>query len=152
MWTNGFDIVDGWEFPITDRMLTYLDVTTTHCYCFSPLTRTALLPESDINQEYCIRYCFLIFFLSSFGTSCGHRCRPFSPLLWLPLIRIYNREYGSAIPLLVDLSFRLSLTHTLALSASQLVHTKQSPRVYAIVHSRGKPNSRTCRLCGSTIY
>ena len=47
-------------------------------------------------------YFFLTLVLSSFWTSRGHRCRPFSP----PILLAFNfyRAQGSAIPLLVDFS------------------------------------------------
>ena len=79
--------------------------------------------------------CFFFFFHqrlhSSFWTSRGHRCRPvFPPVL---AFNCYRAE-GSAIPLLVVFHGVL-LTHALALSASQVVHKKKSPRIYTSMHS-----------------
>ena len=79
---------------------------------------------------------FFVFFthlLSSFWTSRGHRCRPFSPRL-LPSINIAHRVQQSQCS---SIFHRVLLTHALALSASQFVHNKKSPRICAIMHSGG---------------
>ena len=65
---------------------------------------------------------FLTLLLSSFWTSRGHRCRPFSP----PVLAFnFYRARGSAIPLLVDFSSSVLPTRALALSRSQIVHKKK---------------------------
>ena len=57
----------------------------------------------SLNQLMSVVFCFLFFFRtslpSSFWTSRGHRCRPFSP----PVLAFnFYRAKDSAIPLLVD--------------------------------------------------
>ena len=64
--------------------------------------------------------------LSSFWTSRGNRCRPFSPPL---LVFEPYRAQGSAIPLLVEFSSSVLLTRALALSASRFAHKKKSLRI-----------------------
>ena len=90
---------------------------------------------------YFISCYFMLFYfifhthlLSSSWTSRGHRCRPFFP----PVLafNFHRANEGSAIPLLVDFH-RVLLTHGLALSASQFVHKKKSPRIYTSMHSGG---------------
>ena len=73
---------------------------------------------------------FLSFFvsllLSSFWTSSGLRCGPFSPP-----VRAFNfyRAQGSAFPLLVD-SRRMLLTHALAFRESICAQEKDPANVY----------------------
>ena len=84
-------------------------------------------------------YLFIYFFffctlsLSNFWTSRGHRCRPFSPR-FLPQIFIAHRVQQSHCS---STFHRVLLTHALALSASQFVHKKKSPRIYTSMHSAG---------------
>ena len=78
---------------------------------------------------------FFFFFhthlLCSFGTSRGHRCRPFSPpgscLQFLSRIGFSN---PTACRFFIECCL-------LALSASQFVHKKNSPRIYTSIHSGG---------------
>ena len=82
---------------------------------------------------------FFLFFhtliLSSFWTSRGHRCRPFSfppgsRLQFIIAHRVQQTHCSSILR-------RVLLTHALALSASQIVHNKKSPRSYTSMHSGG---------------
>ena len=67
--------------------------------------------------EYLV-YIFFFFFthlLSSFWTSRGHRCRPFSP----PVLAFnFYRTQGSAIPLLVDFSSSVANSRSCAFRKS----------------------------------
>ena len=65
------------------------------------------------------------FFLSSFWTRRGRRCRPFFPLV---LAFNFYRAQGSAIPLLVDFH-RVLLTHALALAEVNLC-TRKTPNKF----------------------
>ena len=73
--------------------------------------------------------------LSSFWTSRGHRCRPFSsPVLAFNFYRAYHRLQQSYCSSIIH---RVLLTHAPALSASQFVHKKKSQRNYTSMHSAG---------------
>ena len=76
---------------------------------------------------------FAHFPLSSFWKSRGHRCRPFSPPV-LASIFIAHRVQQSHCS---SIFHRVFLTHALALSASQFVRKKHSPRIYTSMHSGG---------------
>ena len=80
---------------------------------------------------------FFFFFrtliLSSFWTSRGHRCRPFSPPV-LAFSFIAHRVQQSHCS---SIFYRVLLTHAFALSASQFVHKKKSQRIYTSMHSAG---------------
>ena len=80
---------------------------------------------------------FLLFFctllLSSFWTSRGRRCHPFSPR-FLPSVFIAHRVQQTHC---LSIFRRVLLTHAPALSASQFVHKKKSPRIYTSMHSEG---------------
>ena len=82
-------------------------------------------------------YFFRTLLLSRFWTSRGHRCRPFSPR-FLPSIFIAHRVQQSRCS---SIFHRELLIHALALSASQFVRKKKSPRIYTSMHS-GVSNSR----------
>ena len=96
------------------------------------------------NHSAIVFCCFvLVFFrtllLSSFWTSRGHRCRPFLPpgsRLQIFLSRMpVGLSNPAARPFFIEC---LLLTHALlALSASQFVHEKKSPRNYTSMHSGG---------------
>ena len=75
----------------------------------------------------------LTLLLSSFWTSRGHRCRPFSPPV-LALNFIAHRVQQSHCS---SIFHRVLLAHALALSASQVVHKKKSQRIYTRMHSAG---------------
>ena len=78
-------------------------------------------------------FCTLL--LSSFfWTIRGHRCRPFFPPRFLPSIFIPHRVQQSHCS---SIYHRVLLTHALALSASQFVHKKKTPRMYTSMHSGG---------------
>ena len=85
--------------------------------------------------------CALLFFfcfhthhlLSSFWTSSGYRCRPLSPR-FLPSIFLAHRVQQSHCS---SIFHRMLLTHSLALSASQFVPKKKSPRIYTSMHAGG---------------
>ena len=82
---------------------------------------------------------FFLFFslkllLSSFWTSCGHRCRPFSPPVLafnFFIAHMVQQSHCSSI------FHRVLLTNALALSASQFVHKKKYQRIYTSMHSAG---------------
>ena len=84
-----------------------------------------------ITVMHVLFFFFLTLVLSSFWTSRGHRCRPFSPR-FLPSICIAHRVQQSHCS---SIFFRVLLTHAVALSASQFVHKKNSQRTYTSVHS-----------------
>ena len=73
--------------------------------------------------------------LPSFWTSRGHRCRPcFPPGSCLQFLS----RIGFSNPTARRFFFiGRSLTHALALSASELVHNKKSPRRYTSMHWGG---------------
>ena len=78
-------------------------------------------------------FSFCTFSLSSFWTSRGHRCLPFSsPVLAFNFIahRVQQSHCSSIV-------HRVLLTHALALFASQFVHKKKSQRIYTSMHSAG---------------
>ena len=96
-----------------------------------PLDHSCLSPRLYI-------YIYIFFFLStlslsSFWTSRGHRCHPFSsPVLAFNFVaHSVQQSHCSSIV------HRMLLTHALALSASQFVHKKKSQRIYTSVHSAG---------------
>ena len=81
---------------------------------------------------------FFFFFctlsLSSFWTSRGHRCRPFSsPVLAFNFFIAHRVQQFHCS----SIFHRVLLTHALALSASQFVHKKKSQRIYTSMHSAG---------------
>ena len=72
--------------------------------------------------------------LSSFWTSRGHRCHLFSsPVLAFNFYRAHRVQQSHCS----SIAHRMLLTHALALSASQFVHKKKSPRIYTSMHSAG---------------
>ena len=72
--------------------------------------------------------------LSSFWTSRGHRCRPFfPPVLAFNFCRAHRVQQSHCSWIF----HRVLPTHALALSASQFVHKKKSPRIYTSIHSGG---------------
>ena len=71
--------------------------------------------------------------LSSFWTSRGHRCRPFSP----PVLAFNFNAHRVQQSHCSSIFHRVLLTHALALSASQFVHKKSSPRIYTSMRSGG---------------
>ena len=76
---------------------------------------------------------FRTLLLSSFWTSRGHKCRPFSsPVLAFNFIAHRVRQSHCS-----SIFHRVLLTHALALSASQFVRKKKSPRIYTSMHSAG---------------
>ena len=85
-------------------------------------------------------YIFFFFFffrtllLSSFWTSRGHRCCPFSPPVLAFNSFIAHRVQQSHCS---SIFHRVLLTHALALSASQFVHKKKSQGIYTSMHSAG---------------
>ena len=93
------------------------------------------LPGSLYECAYTFTYMciFAHFPLSSFWKSRGHRCRPFSPPV-LASIFIAHRVQQSHCS---SIFHRVFLTHALALSASQFVRKKHSPRIYTSMHSGG---------------
>ena len=95
----------------------------------------ALYPISNDALSSIILFLFFFSFLrSSFWTSHGHRCRPFPrPDSCLQLIS----RIGLSKPTARRFFHRALLTHALALSASQFVHTKKSLRIYKSMHSGG---------------
>ena len=79
------------------------------------------------------RYSFFFFFffctlsLSSFWTSRGHRCRPFSP----PVLAFnFYRAEGSAIPLLVDFSSSVANSRSRAFRKSICPQEKVPTNLY----------------------
>ena len=65
--------------------------------------------------------------LSSFWTSRGHRCRPFSP----PVLAFnYYRAWGSAVHLLVDLSSNVANSHSRAFRKSVCAQEKVPTNLY----------------------
>ena len=83
---------------------------------------------------------FLFFFpfctllLSSFWTSCGHRSRPFPPVIAFN----FCRALGSAIPLLVDISSSVANSRSRAFRKSICAQEKISTKLYkyALVETR----------------
>ena len=86
-------------------------------------------------REYSLErfFLFLTLLLSSFWTSRGHRCRPFSPR-FLRSFFIAHRVQQSHCS---SFFHRVLLTHALALSASLFGHKKKSQRIYTSMHSAG---------------
>ena len=85
-------------------------------------------------------YFFLLFFesllFSSFWTSCGLRCRPFSPR-YVPSIFVAHRVQHS------HRSSTFIETHAFALSASQLVYEKSPYEFKYLVHEYALGGIRT---------
>ena len=71
--------------------------------------------------------------LSRFWTNRGHRCRLFPPGSFLQCLS----RIGFSNPTCSSIFHRVLLTHALALSASQFVRKKKSPRICANTHSGG---------------
>ena len=102
--------------------------------------RKKILKTAQIQKRHLAFFLFFFFFsprtlpLSSFSTSRGHRCRSFPPPRFLRSIfnahRIQQSHFSSIF-------HRVLLNHALAFSASQCVHKKKSPRIYARAHSAG---------------
>ena len=84
--------------------------------------------------DICVYVLFCTLLFSSFWTSRGNRCVVPSPPRFLPSIFIAHRVQQSHCSSIVH---RVLLTHALALSASQFVHKKKSPRIYTSMHSAG---------------
>ena len=78
--------------------------------------------------------------LSSFWTGRGHRCRPLLSPRFLPSIFIAHRAQQSHCS---SIFIRVLLTQALALSASQFVHKKKSPRIYTSYALRGARTHET---------
>ena len=80
-------------------------------------------------------FCFIFSrnLLSSFWTSRGHRCRPFSPpaLVFNFIAHRVQQVHCSSV------LHRVLLTHALALPANKFVHKKTFPRIYTSTHSGG---------------
>ena len=81
-------------------------------------------------------FLFSTLLLSSFWTSRGQRCRPSSPSRFLPSIFIAHRVQQSHCS---SIFHRVSLTHALALSASQssCAQEKVPTNLYEYMHSTG---------------
>ena len=91
-----------------------------------------LIVVNSLDYSRC--FFFLALLLSSFWTSRGHRCRPFSPAVLVFNFFIPHRVQQSHCLLIFH---RVLLTHALALSASQFVHKKKSQRIYTSMRSAG---------------
>ena len=91
-------------------------------------------PSGEVKTEVSplLFFFFLTLLLSSFWTSRGHRCRPFSPPVLSPSVFIAHRVQQ---PHCSSIFHRMLLTHALALSASQFVHKKKSQRIFSSMHS-----------------
>ena len=89
------------------------------------------------------------YLLSSFWTSRGHRCRPFSPPVLGSIYIAHRVQQSHCSPIF----HRVLLTHAFALSASKFVHKKKSARIYTSIHSGGfEPTKLTyTRLEGNLI-
>ena len=90
---------------------------------------------------------FFFFFLahfylpaSGYAVVTGPRCRPFFPPVLLPSIFIAHRVQQTHCS---SIFHRVLLTHALALSASQFVHKKKSPRIHTSMHSGGARTHET---------
>ena len=84
-------------------------------------------------RELVLFFFFHTHSLSSFWTSCGHRCRSFFP--WFsPSVFITHRVQQSDCS---PIFHRVLLTQALVVPASQFVHKKTSPRIYTRMHSGG---------------
>ena len=83
---------------------------------------------------------FVLPMLSSFWTSCGLGCRPFSPRV--RALRSY-RAKGSAFPLLVHFH-RMLVTQAVTISAS-ILRTRKNPSEFIRLRTRGDSNSRNWR-------
>ena len=98
---------------------------------------TFIVAAYNSMRQYLLQYHFFFFsftlLLSSFWTSRGHTCRPFSSLV-LAFNFIAHRVQQSHCS---SNFHRVLLTHALALSASQFEHKKKSPRIYTSMHSAG---------------
>ena len=100
--------------------------------CDTPIARITTGRVSSIRIFFFFFFFLLTFLLSSFWTSRGHGCRPFSaPVLAFNFAHRVQQSRCSSI------FHRVLLTHALALSASQSVHKKKSPRLYTSMHSAG---------------
>ena len=80
-----------------------------------------------------MHFFFRTLVLSSFWTSRGHRCRPFSPQVLA--FNFYSAE-GSAIPLLVDFSSSVANSRCRVFRESICAQEKV-PRNYTSMHSGG---------------
>ena len=93
--------------------------------------------ERKVHHVPCDFFFFFFFStlsLSSFWTSRGHMCHPFSsPVLAFNFLS----RIGFSNPAARRLFIECLLTHALALSASQFVHKKKSQRIYTSMHSAG---------------
>ena len=131
-------------------------------------------PLSPIYMQFMCQYlCFLSCFFSRTGggastfqlllvKSRGHGCRPFPPR-FMPLISFALKVQKSHCS---SIAHRVLLTHAVALSASQFVREKKSPRIYTSMHSggfellshalRGRDNTQTGErstiLCVPGVY
>ena len=99
---------------------------------FSLYTRPSyLLNNIHRHPNHLPKYFYFIFFrthlLSSFWTSRGHRCRPFSSRV---LAFIFRRAQGSAIPLLVDFSSSVANSRARALRKSMCAQEKIPTKLY----------------------
>ena len=113
----------------------------------SPYTRSsvgmAILPSLSLTkqeQRGLLQSLFFLFFsfctlsLSSFWTSRGHRCHPFSSTV---LAFNFYRAWGSAIPLLVDCSSSVANSRSRAFRKSICPQEKVLQRIYTSMHSAG---------------
>ena len=99
-----------------------LHVVASYIFCLGPVpTRCEIVRRFGHPPFFC--FFFHSHLLSSFWTSRGHRCRPFSPR-FLPSIFIAQRVQQSHCSLI---SHRVLRTHALALSASQICAQKKVP-------------------------
>ena len=98
----------------------------------SSMTQRSHAPMNSLMLPFL--FFFLTLLLSSFWTSRGHTCRPFSPpFLAFNFYRAYMVQQSHCS----SIFHRVLLTHALALSASQFEHKKKSQRIYASMHSAG---------------
>ena len=116
-------------------------------YCCSMICRTkhSSWPESSVSQKIHSFYdtngglslfCFTHIYFPASGQGVVIGVVPSSPrsLRFLPSIFIAHRVQQSRCS---SMFHRVLLTHALALSASQFVHKKKSPRMYTSMHSGG---------------
>ena len=92
-----------------------------HSYIHTSITRTSRLMESLCARPERVQYFFYILFVIK-------KCA------FLPSIFIAHRAQQSHCS---SIFHRVLLTHALALSASQFVHKKKSPRICTSMHSGG---------------
>ena len=90
------------------------------------------LGNSNANRQLIASvFCFFTILLSSLWTGCGHRCRPFFPLV---LSFDFYRAKGSAIALLVGFSSSVANSRSRAFRTSICAQNK-SPRICTSMHA-----------------